>query len=130
TTKATALNGYYIPKDTCVFINQWQVNHDENLWKDPSAFKPERFLNAAGTEVNKMESEKVLSFGLGKRRCIGETIGRWEIFLFLTTLLQQLEFSLRPGDEVDITPQYGLTMKYKKCESFQIKQRFPMNNSS
>ncbi|NXK37308.1 CP1A4 protein, partial [Piprites chloris] len=129
TTKATVLNGYYIPKNTCVFINQWQVNHDENLWKEPSAFKPERFLNPLGTEINRTESEKVLSFGLGKRRCIGETIGRWEIFLFLTTLLQQLEFSLRPGEEVDITPQYGLTMKYKKCECFQIKQRFPGKNS-
>ncbi|KAJ7420099.1 cytochrome P450 1A4-like [Pitangus sulphuratus] len=129
TTKATVLNGYYIPKNTCVFINQWQVNHDENLWKEPSAFNPERFLNPEGTEINRTESEKVLSFGLGKRRCIGETIGRWEIFLFLTTLLQQLEFSLHPGEEVDITPQYGLTMKYKKCECFQIKQRFPGKSS-
>ncbi|NXM76927.1 CP1A4 protein, partial [Serilophus lunatus] len=129
TTKATVLKGYSIPKDTCVFINQWQVNHDENLWKEPSAFNPERFLNPAGTEINRAESEKVLSFGLGRRRCLGETIGRWEIFLFLTTLLQQLEFSLRPGHDVDITPQYGLTMKYKKCESFQIRQRFPMKSS-
>ncbi|NWQ59659.1 CP1A4 protein, partial [Neopipo cinnamomea] len=129
TTKATVLNGYYIPENTCVFINQWQVNHDENLWKEPSAFNPERFLNPLGTEINRTESEKVLSFGLGKRRCIGETIGRWEIFLFLTTLLQQLEFSLRPGEEVDITPQYGLTLKYKKCECFQIKQRFPGKSS-
>ncbi|NWV16254.1 CP1A4 protein, partial [Origma solitaria] len=129
TTKATVLNGYYIPKDTCVFINQWQVNHDETLWKEPSAFKPERFLNPSGTELNRTESEKVLSFGLGKRRCVGETIGRWEIFLFLTTLLQQLHFSLRPGEPVDITPQYGLTMKYKKCESFQIRQRLPVESS-
>ncbi|NWS86191.1 CP1A4 protein, partial [Toxostoma redivivum] len=129
TTKATVLNGYYIPKDTCVFINQWQVNHDENLWKDPSAFRPERFLTPTGTEVSRTESEKVLSFGLGKRRCLGEVIGRWEIFLFLTTLLQQLHFSLRPGEHVDITPQYGLTMKYKKCEAFQIQQRFPMKSS-
>ncbi|NWX02474.1 CP1A4 protein, partial [Caloenas nicobarica] len=129
TTKATALNGYYIPKGTCVFINQWQVNHDEKLWKDPSTFNPERFLNATGTEINRTESDKVLTFGLGKRRCIGESIGRWEVFLFLTILLQQLEFSLRPGEEVDITPQYGLTMKYKKCECFQIKKRFPAKSS-
>lgn len=27
-TKDTSLNGYFIPKDTCVFINQWQINHD------------------------------------------------------------------------------------------------------
>ncbi|XP_061205972.1 cytochrome P450 1A4-like [Neopsephotus bourkii] len=129
TTRATALNGYYIPKDTCVFVNQWQVNHDEKLWKEPSAFKPERFLNAAGTEINRTEGDKVMTFGLGKRRCLGETIGRWEVFLFLATLLQQLEFSLQPGAEVDITPQYGLTMKYKKCSCFQIKQRFPMKSS-
>ncbi|NXI06804.1 CP1A4 protein, partial [Irena cyanogastra] len=129
TTKATVLNGYYIPKDTCVFVNQWQVNHDESLWKEPSAFRPERFLSAVGTELSRAESEKVLAFGLGRRRCIGEAIGRWEIFLFLTTLLQQLHFSLRPGEHVDVTPQYGLTMKYKKCEAFQIRQRFPARNS-
>ncbi|XP_057889576.1 cytochrome P450 1A4-like [Melospiza georgiana] len=129
TTKATVLNGYYIPKDTCVFINQWQVNHDEALWKEPSAFRPERFLSASGTELNRAEGEKVLAFGLGRRRCLGETIGRWEIFLFLTTLLQQLHFSLRPGEPVDITPEYGLTMKYKKCEAFQIRQRFPEKSS-
>ncbi|NXR67145.1 CP1A4 protein, partial [Rhadina sibilatrix] len=128
TTKATVLNGYYIPKDTCVFINQWQVNHDESLWKDPSAFRPERFLTPTG-ELSRTEGEKVLAFGLGKRRCLGETIGRWEIFLFLTTLLQQLHFSLRPGEPVDITPQYGLTMKYKKCEAFQIQQRSPARSS-
>ncbi|NXI59436.1 CP1A4 protein, partial [Chloroceryle aenea] len=129
TTKATVLNGYYIPKGTCVFINQWQVNHDEKLWKDPSTFNPERFLNTTGTEINRMESDKVLSFGLGKRRCIGESIGRWEIFLFLAIMLQQLEFSLCPGEEVDITPQYGLTMKYKRCDSFQIKKRPPPKSS-
>lgn len=99
------------------------------LWKEPSAFRPERFLSAAGTELNRAEGDKVLSFGLGRRRCLGETIGRWEIFLFLTTLLQQLHFSLRPGEQVDITPQYGLTMKYKKCEAFQIRQRFPERSS-
>ncbi|XP_009874515.1 PREDICTED: cytochrome P450 1A4-like [Apaloderma vittatum] len=129
TTKATVLNGYYIPKDTCVFINQWQVNHDEKLWKDPSTFNPERFLNAAGTEINRTESDKVLAFGLGKRRCIGESIGRWEVFLFLATVLQQLDISLCPGEEVDITPQYGLTMKYKKCDRFQIKKRSPVKSS-
>ncbi|XP_062819318.1 cytochrome P450 1A5 [Anolis carolinensis] len=124
TTKDTALNGFYIPKDTCVFVNQWQVNHDPKLWKDPFAFNPERFLAEDGSGINRAEGEKILTFGLGRRRCIGENIGRSEIFLFLTTLVQKLEFSLRPGKEVDFTPQYGLTMKFKKCEHFQIKTRF------
>ncbi|NXE26966.1 CP1A5 protein, partial [Ardeotis kori] len=126
TTRDTVLNGYYIPKDRCVFVNQWQVNHDEKLWKDPSTFNPERFLNAEGTELNKVDGEKVLVFGLGKRKCIGEPIARWQVFLFLSTLLQQLEFSVCNGTKVDMTPIYGLSMKHKRCEHFQVKQRFPM----
>ncbi|NXP75906.1 CP1A5 protein, partial [Ramphastos sulfuratus] len=123
TTKDTVLNGYYIPKDCCVFVNQWQVNHDEKLWKDPLTFNPERFLSADGTKVNKEDGEKVLLFGLGKRRCIGENIARWEVFLFLSTLLQQLEFSVRAGEKVDMIPLYGLTLKHKKCHNFQVRQR-------
>ncbi|NWV82410.1 CP1A5 protein, partial [Dasyornis broadbenti] len=126
TTKDTVLNGYYIPKDRCVFINQWQVNHDETLWEDPETFNPQRFLSADGTKVNKDAGEKVLVFGLGKRRCIGETIARWQVFLFLATLLQQLEFSVCDGQQADMTPTYGLTLRHKRCEHFQARQRFPM----
>ncbi|XP_039587809.1 cytochrome P450 1A5-like [Passer montanus] len=130
TTKDTVLNGYFIPKDRCVFVNQWQVNHDEKLWKDPETFNPERFLSADGTKVNKEDGEKVLVFGLGKRRCIGENIARWQVFLFLATLLQQLEFSVCEGGRVDMTPLYGLSLKHKRCEHFQVRQRFPTKGRS
>ncbi|KAF1473323.1 Cytochrome P450 1A5, partial [Megadyptes antipodes antipodes] len=128
TTRDTVLNSYYVPKDRCVFVNQWQVNHDEKLWKDPLTFNPERFLNAEGTEVNKVDGEKVLVFGLGKRKCIGEPIARWQVFLFLSTLLQQLEFSVCNGKKADMTPLYGLSLKHKRCEHFQVKQRFPVKS--
>ncbi|XP_067390747.1 cytochrome P450 1A5-like isoform X2 [Emydura macquarii macquarii] len=129
TTKDTVLNGYFIPKDLCVFVNQWQVNQDEKLWKEPSTFDPERFLSASGTEIKKADAEKVLVFGLGKRRCIGEIIARWEVFLFLAILLQRLEFSVSDGEKLDMRPLYGLTMKHKRCEHFQAKQRFPIQSS-
>ncbi|XP_036441698.1 cytochrome P450 1A1 [Colossoma macropomum] len=115
TTKDTSLNGYFIPKDTCVFINQWQINHDPEEWKEPSLFNPHRFLSADGSELNKAEAEKVMVFGLGKRRCIGEAIGRSEVFLFLAILIQRLKFSSLPGEMPDMTPEYGLTMKHKRC---------------
>ncbi|KAK2103352.1 cytochrome P450 1 sub A member 2 [Saguinus oedipus] len=124
TTRDTTLNGFYIPKECCVFINQWQVNHDPQLWGDPSEFWPERFLTAKGTALNKPLSEKILLFGLGKRRCIGEVLGKWEVFLFLAILLQQLEFSVPPGVRVDLTPIYGLTMKHARCEHVQARLRF------
>ncbi|KAF0043512.1 hypothetical protein F2P81_004849 [Scophthalmus maximus] len=115
TSKDTSLNGYFIPKDTCVFINQWQINHDPELWKDPSLFNPDRFLSSDGTELNKIEGEKVMAFGMGKRRCIGEVIARNEVYLFLAIIIQKLHFNTRPGEPLDMTPEYGLTMKHKRC---------------
>uniref|UniRef100_A0A8C3AXD6 Cytochrome P450 1A n=1 Tax=Cyclopterus lumpus TaxID=8103 RepID=A0A8C3AXD6_CYCLU len=111
----TSLNGYFIPKDTCVFINQWQVNQDPELWKDPSTFNPDRFLSADGATVNKLEGERVMAFGMGKRRCIGEVIARNEVYLFLAIIIQKLHFLAMPGELLDMTPEYGLTMKHKRC---------------
>ncbi|XP_070764625.1 cytochrome P450 1A1 isoform X2 [Enoplosus armatus] len=86
------------------------------LWKDPSSFNPDRFLSVDGTELNKLEGEKVMVFGMGKRRCIGEVIARNEVFLFLAIIVQKLHFHVIPGETVDMTPEYGLTMKHKRCQ--------------
>uniref|UniRef100_A0A8I3RZY7 Cytochrome P450 1A n=1 Tax=Canis lupus familiaris TaxID=9615 RepID=A0A8I3RZY7_CANLF len=94
------------------------------VWGDPFAFRPERFLTADGTAINKTLSEKVMLFGMGKRRCIGEVLAKWEIFLFLAILLQRLEFSVPAGVKVDLTPIYGLTMKHTRCEHVQARPRF------
>ncbi|KAF3832128.1 hypothetical protein F7725_025793 [Dissostichus mawsoni] len=102
----TSLNGYYIPKDTCVFINQWQINHDP-----PVFLRSDRFLSSDGSEVNKQEGERVMVFGMGKRRCIGEVIAKNEVYLFLAIIVQKLHFHAMPGQKPDMTPEYGLTMK-------------------
>ncbi|XP_030042359.1 cytochrome P450 1A1 [Microcaecilia unicolor] len=127
TTRNTSLNGYFIPKGICIFVNQWQVNHDEKLWSDPFTFDPERFLNDDRTGLDKTEVEKVMAFGMGKRKCIGETIARLELFLFLAILLQQLEFSTKDDQKLDLSTQYGLTLKHNRCE-LKIIQRFPIEN--
>lgn len=145
TTKNIILNGYFIPKDTCVFINQYQVNHDSwvfwhscqnhhfigylpfflaiildfmcislffpsDLWGDPGEFRPDRFLGPSGL-LNKELTEKVLIFGMGKRRCLGDRIARLEMFIFLTTLLHGRRIKNVPEQELDLSTDFGLTMK-------------------
>ncbi|XP_037834489.1 cytochrome P450 1A1 isoform X2 [Kryptolebias marmoratus] len=110
TTRDAILNGYFIPKDTCVFINQHQVNHDVDLWGDPEKFRPERFLGPSG-QLNKELTEKVLIFGVGKRRCVGDGFARLEMFVFLTTLLHGLKLESVPGQKLDLSADFGLTMK-------------------
>lgn len=61
-----------------------------------------------------MLGEKVMLFGMGKRRCIGEVIARNEVYLFLAILVQKLQFLPLPGETVDLTPEYSLAMKHKR----------------
>ncbi|XP_036996242.2 cytochrome P450 1A4-like [Artibeus jamaicensis] len=110
TTEDTTLNGYFIPRKTCTFINMYQVNHDETIWDNPSLFSPERFLNE-NKELNKSLVDKVLIFGMGIRKCLGEDVARNEIFIFIVTVLQQLKLKKCPGAELDLKPIYALAMK-------------------
>ena len=86
--------------------------HDPVFFKDPSEFKPERFLNAKNEFV---PDEKVIYFGTGKRRCTGEILARAEMYIFAASLLQAYKFasadgkrpdflSYRPGVNMHITP--------------------------
>ncbi|XP_055974770.1 cytochrome P450 1A1-like [Sorex fumeus] len=112
TTVDTTLSGYFIPKKTCIFINMYQVNHDETVWDNPDLFKPERFLND-DEQLNKNLVDKVLIFGMGIRKCLGEDVARNELFIFITAVLQKLKLKKRPGIQLDLTPMYGLSMKPK-----------------
>ncbi|XP_078462761.1 cytochrome P450 1A1-like [Lampetra planeri] len=112
TTQDVVLNGMFIPRDTCVFVNLHQVNHDPTVWSDPERFDPDRFLSHDGKEVNKEMVEKVQIFGLGKRRCLGDVVARQELFVVLVTLLQGLSFRVPPGTPTpSIIPQHALVMK-------------------
>uniref|UniRef100_A0A4W6FX67 Cytochrome P450 1A n=1 Tax=Lates calcarifer TaxID=8187 RepID=A0A4W6FX67_LATCA len=81
-----------------------------DLWGDPDTFRPERFLGPSGL-LNKELTEKVLIFGMGKRRCLGDGFARLEMFVFLTTLLHGLRIENVPGQELDLSTDFGLTMK-------------------
>lgn len=81
-----------------------------HLWGDPEKFRPDRFLGASG-QLNKDWTEKVLIFGMGKRRCVGDGFARLEMFVFLTTLLHGLKIENVPGQKLDLGADFGLTMK-------------------
>lgn len=67
---------------------------DTSLWHDPQIFRPERFLD----EDNKINIPPEYNpFGAGKRRCMGEMMARSNIFLFVTTLLQNFNFRIPDG---------------------------------
>ncbi|XP_070534293.1 cytochrome P450 2U1-like [Ptychodera flava] len=104
------LFGYTIPKNTEILPNLWSVHHDSNVWKEPEKFIPERFLDETLEKV--VKPEEFIPFGIGPRVCLGEQLGKMELFLFLSNMLQNFRFELDGDCIVDkiTTPIEGLTL--------------------
>ena len=104
TTKDTILNGYRIAEGTMVFGNYYAVNHDAEIWGDPEKFRPDRFLTQDDPIITRKSLvEQVMLFGLGKRRCLGEILGRMEMFLFFVLMIQRCEFINPPENPLDLS---------------------------
>merc|ERR1712168_1651169 len=56
------VNDYEIPGGTVLFSNSYTVHMDQDYWKDPETFRPERFLNENGQYKS---DERNIPFGIG-----------------------------------------------------------------
>ncbi|XP_067675688.1 cytochrome P450 2U1-like [Haliotis asinina] len=81
--------GYTFPKGVTVMLNLDSVLQDKDVWGDPQNFRPNRFLDGEG-KIQKRE--EFIPFSLGRRICLGESMARMELFLFLTTMIQKFRF--------------------------------------
>ncbi|KAL0121780.1 hypothetical protein PUN28_006919 [Cardiocondyla obscurior] len=88
------LLGYEIKKNYTLLANLRSVHMDEQHWGDPKKFRPERFINDNGDYV---EDPWLIPFGIGHRKCLGESMARNSVFLFTACLLQKFQFTLPPG---------------------------------
>ena len=115
TTRDTSLAGFFIPRDTTVFVNLWAIHHDPDCWKDPFCFRPERFLNEQG----RVRVEGIMPFSAGIRSCPGEKFGRNAVFLYAARLLYSFKFEC-PNDKVlphVEDSDYGIVLD---CQPFEI----------
>lgn len=100
-------NGYTIPKNAVLLPSLDSVVFDEHLFPDCCTFKPERFIDGNGKFCGQ---EKILSFSLGRRVCLGESLARMELFLYLTSLIQRFECLSPEGESPpSIIGELGLT---------------------
>ncbi|CAL1699900.1 unnamed protein product [Somion occarium] len=83
--------GYYIPKGSMIFFNQWAMNTDTEVYGDDfNTFRPERFLDETGKKENvppNTHGEGHTGFGYGRRKCVGVNLAKSTMFINIATTL-------------------------------------------
>lgn len=104
--------GYDLPKGITIAPAISIVHMREDLYPDPSRFKPERMLD------QKPGPFEYLPFGGGNRRCIGAAMSHYESCVVLATALRGWTFRLREPEPVPfarrtftVGPKTGVRME-------------------
>ncbi|XP_069483780.1 cytochrome P450 2B1-like [Ambystoma mexicanum] len=88
---------------TTVMVNYAAIFFDPSMWKDPKHFNPQNFLDEKGRF---MKPECMIPFGAGQRQCPGEQLVQMELFIFFTSLLQNLDLGVADKEHI---PDFSYT---------------------
>jgi cytochrome P450 len=88
----------------CLVANGYLIHHDPDLYPDPYAFRPERFLGESpGTYI-------WIPFGGGRRRCLGASFAMLEMKVVLRTLLGACALSAA-GEGIEVARRRNITVR-------------------
>ncbi|CAL1407857.1 unnamed protein product [Linum trigynum] len=112
-TEDTVLDGkFMIPKNAAVNFMVAEMGWDPQVWEDPMAFKPERFLEGGGEfDLTGSKEIKMMPFGAGRRMCPGYALAMLHLEYFVANLVWN--FKWEAAGEVDLTekPEFTIVMK-------------------
>jgi hypothetical protein len=102
------IGGWRYEPGVCLLADAYLVHHDPDIYPDPYAFRPERFLREQpGTYT-------WIPFGGGRRRCLGASFALLEMKIVLRAVLAQNELAPAvPGAEgarrrsITLSPKAG-----------------------
>ncbi|KAJ3222753.1 hypothetical protein HK099_001968 [Clydaea vesicula] len=113
----TELEGYFIKKDTPVFINLLSIQTNKEYWgEDALEFKPERWENGF-IPVN----GSYMPFSDGIMACIAQKLATVQMKVVLIEFFRKYDISLVPGQDLSLSvlngrfgPEKGITISIKE----------------
>lgn len=96
------LEGEMVPAGTNVATNTYALHHNEQIFPDPSAFRPERWIadeKNGTTAADVARAESAYSpFSIGPRACAGKNLANMELMITLGRVLFRMDMA-RVDDE-------------------------------
>ncbi len=113
-------SGHFIPKNTMILCHLESLMKDPEVFPEPDKFDPVRYLDSKG---NFKPHPRVVPFGVGRRRCLGENLARMELYLFFTGILAKFNLERAfPNDKITTDSLYGF-VKYPKAFNLRFIPR-------
>ncbi|KAK5628281.1 hypothetical protein RRF57_003996 [Xylaria bambusicola] len=93
--------GHYLPEGTAVGGNPYVMNrHEATFGQDAEIWRPERWLDHDGVRKKKLE-QSTLTFGAGRRICLGRHLGMLEIKKCIPFLVMNFDLTTQQLQIVD-----------------------------
>jgi cytochrome P450 len=99
--KPIRVGEWELPPGTVVFVSPYVTQRNPRYWKEPEAFRPERWSNG---ETADLPRYAYFPFGGGSRICIGEGFAWTEGTLLLATLARRFRFTALDPEPVPLDP--------------------------
>ena len=114
--KPVEIGGFTYQPGAVLFAGAYLVQHDPDIYADPYAFRPERFLGS------KPGTYTWIPFGGGRRRCIGAAFAELEMKLVLRALLERCD--LAPASEKPaVSRRRGITLSPSTAGTAILRDR-------
>ena len=112
------IGGFRYPEGVCLTPNAYLIHHDPEIYPDPYAFRPERFLDEQpGTYT-------WIPFGGGRRRCLGASFAQLEMRIVLREVLARNELALATR-EAEGARRRGITLSPRAGSRAVLRARRP-----
>jgi len=85
----TEIVGHKILSGTWISGALYKAMWSNECWPNASEFKPERFIDEEAGKVSSRPNPYFLSFGGGRRACVGEKLAMANLFLILVRIIQK-----------------------------------------
>jgi enediyne biosynthesis protein E7 len=99
------LSGFEIPAGTDVLLSPYLLHRHPQYWKDPDAFRPERFDAEHESERPRFA---YIPFAAGPRHCIGESLALYEMLMHLYKVARHYRLTLASDEPIELEAQINL----------------------